>query len=253
MTVELSGLPVFDRDRNFRGYRGFGICRDVARINELTKTRRAASPVPPRVEPPVFREERPVLAAVPPAVNVVQFPTAPPAEDVPALTPVERNAFSELANRLTARLRSSKDKPGQLEDGAPAAAEPPKPEVSTAKPVAPPREREPKEREPRGQQPGEPSALRAPAADQRPILDRLPIGVLVYRLDKLIYANRAFLDWTGYDQLHALDEAGGLDALFVDRAPTTSAPATARKRSPSPPIKAIRSGGGAAVHLAVGG
>ena len=44
MTVELSGLPVFDRDRNFRGYRGFGICRDVARINELTKTRRAASP-----------------------------------------------------------------------------------------------------------------------------------------------------------------------------------------------------------------
>ena len=42
LTVELSGLPVFDRDRNFRGYRGFGICRDVARINELTKTRRAA-------------------------------------------------------------------------------------------------------------------------------------------------------------------------------------------------------------------
>ena len=44
LTVELSGLPVFDRDRNFRGYRGFGICRDVARINELTTTRRAASP-----------------------------------------------------------------------------------------------------------------------------------------------------------------------------------------------------------------
>ena len=37
-----------------------------------------------------------------------------------------------------------------------------------------------------------------PAADQRPMLDRLPVGVLVYRLDKLIYANRAFLDWTGY-------------------------------------------------------
>ena len=40
--------------------------------------------------------------------------------------------------------------------------------------------------------------------------------MLVYRLDKLIYANRAFLDWTGYDQLHALEEAGGLDALFVE-------------------------------------
>ena len=28
----------------------------------------------------------------------------------------------------------------------------------------------------------------------RPILDRLPIGILVYRLNNLIYANRAFLD-----------------------------------------------------------
>ena len=58
LTVELSGLPVFDRDRNFRGYRGFGICRDVARINELMKTRRAASHAP-RIEPPVLRYERP--------------------------------------------------------------------------------------------------------------------------------------------------------------------------------------------------
>ena len=161
----------------------------------------------------MFRDERPALAAVPPPVNVVPFPTAPPAEDVPALTPVERNAFSELANRLTARLRGPKDKPEQLEDGAPAAAEPPKPEVSAANPW-PRQEREPK-REPRGNTRRTVGPADA-AADQRPILDRLPIGVLVYRLDKLIYANRAFLDWTGYDQLHALEEAGGLDALFVE-------------------------------------
>ena len=32
LAVELSGLPVFDRERNFRGYRGFGVCRDVARL-----------------------------------------------------------------------------------------------------------------------------------------------------------------------------------------------------------------------------
>ena len=35
LTVELSGLPVFDRDRNFRGYRGFGVCRDLARLAAL--------------------------------------------------------------------------------------------------------------------------------------------------------------------------------------------------------------------------
>ena len=31
VTIELSGLPIFDRDRQFLGYRGFGVCRDVAR------------------------------------------------------------------------------------------------------------------------------------------------------------------------------------------------------------------------------
>src|SRR5262249_39428081 len=35
LTVELSGLPVFDRDRAFRGYRGFGVCRDLASVSEL--------------------------------------------------------------------------------------------------------------------------------------------------------------------------------------------------------------------------
>ncbi len=31
VSVELSGLPIFDRERSFQGYRGFGVCRDVAR------------------------------------------------------------------------------------------------------------------------------------------------------------------------------------------------------------------------------
>ena len=41
LPVELSGLPVFDRDHAFGGYRGFGVCRDIARINQLARARRA--------------------------------------------------------------------------------------------------------------------------------------------------------------------------------------------------------------------
>ena len=40
LPIELSGLPVFDRDRTFRGYRGFGVCRDLERINHLLRARR---------------------------------------------------------------------------------------------------------------------------------------------------------------------------------------------------------------------
>src|SRR5204862_5277046 len=39
LAVELSGLPLFDRDGNFRGYRGFGVCRDVARLTAAIAAR----------------------------------------------------------------------------------------------------------------------------------------------------------------------------------------------------------------------
>ena len=226
LTVELSGLPVFDRERNFHGYRGFGMCRDVARAAGLTQTRRVAAPRPdapetqpptteaakpePRYEPSPLREERPALSVVPPVENVLPFRATPP-EKSPSLTPVERKAFRELANRLTARLRGAQDNAASGESTLP------QPELDTPEKLPPALSAE------------TPLADRIPPAraderdstsnlgnDQRPILDRLPVGVLVYRLDKLIYANRAFLDWSGYESIHALADAGGLDALFVE-------------------------------------
>ncbi len=52
--------------------------------------------------------------------------------------------------------------------------------------------------------------------DDRTILDRLPTGVLVYRLDMPLYGNPAFLEWSGYESVSALTAAGGLDVLFVE-------------------------------------
>ena len=40
--------------------------------------------------------------------------------------------------------------------------------------------------------------------------------MLIYRLDRLLYANPAFLAQMGYASLHALEDAGGLDALYVE-------------------------------------
>lgn len=44
LPVELSGLPVFDRSRSFAGYRGFGVCRDLARLSDLSASQRAMLP-----------------------------------------------------------------------------------------------------------------------------------------------------------------------------------------------------------------
>ena len=40
LKIELSGLPIYDSSRAFLGYRGFGVCRDIERINQLARTRR---------------------------------------------------------------------------------------------------------------------------------------------------------------------------------------------------------------------
>src|SRR6516162_8336227 len=118
LPIELSGLPVFDRDRNFRGYRGFGVCRDLAQINGLGRPPRSAAALAaaaPFGPAPLERATTAAPDQVPPdrgpaSPNVVPFRPATPVEpqQAPSLTPVERRAFRELAQELTSRLRGSR-------------------------------------------------------------------------------------------------------------------------------------------------
>jgi PAS domain S-box-containing protein len=129
--VELSGLPTFDRDRAFRGYRGFGICRDVAALNAAAASR-AEAPSPTET----LAEPKPLLTVVPAAKNVVPFRTATPAasDKRPVLTPVETTNFREIAKALGAP---------QGEEAAPSSEPEPKPEApaDATAPTADQRER----------------------------------------------------------------------------------------------------------------
>ena len=226
MSVELSGLPIFDRERTFKGYRGFGVCRDGAR--DGTEGDRAAQPVeaapaPPAPAEPPKEPERPILTIVPAAKNVVPFPSA--ADKRPALSPVERSAFVEIGETL--------------KNGAPAPA--------TAAPVAPAPPPEPAE--PRAPQAADteptPSAFATPAISaeaaqksaeaQLAVLERLPVGVLIHRNDALLYANRAFLEWTGYADLAAVVGRGRAGA------PRGRSAAPARSTASTAPARPSRS------------
>ena len=242
LPVELSGLPVFDRDRSFRGYRGFGVCRDIARINQLARTRReqpigfmaapetddtaSSAPQSPAAAEAVTRPERATLNIAPAAANVVPFRQAPPAEPkAPTLSPVERRAFRELAQELNARLRGAPEAPAAAApDAEGALAEAPKPPAQAAESAAAlTSSEEPPQRADEAKSPVAAEAVAAAAAQPQPaavidpsLLDRLPIGVLVYRHDALLYANRHFLELSGYESLDALAAAGGLDKLFAE-------------------------------------
>jgi PAS domain S-box-containing protein len=242
LPVELSGLPVYDRQRNFAGYRGFGVCRDLDGLTRLAALRRlelfSAPPAPPSADtvPTNLANDAAVNSPSVPDIassgaasspDPIAVETSPPTDletpvetpknvlpfrplgeaKSPVLTPVENSAFHELARQLSARLENENAAP----EATPAAPDSPE---AIIEPPAPPQAAA--FDEPVGwlAQPEPPP--RGHAKRDRTLLDLLPIGVLIYRLDRLVYANSAFLQRIGYASLHALEEAGGLDALYVE-------------------------------------
>ncbi len=288
--VELSGLPVFDGARNFYGYRGFGVCRNLDGLARLTTEREhpsseaAALPSPWSVDivqagpaqdvpPDDIRAEEspdptgiaspscakvPAFAKLPdesatetshrtdldapveppkdtqtdtltdtqpetPADTVAEIPVETPAEapknvlpfrplgdtKPPSLTPVENSAFNELARQLSARLDTDGSETPDV-TGFDDTVEKPAPVAMYEGPSEGPAAETPE-----WLAPSEPPA-RGEARRDKPLLDLLPVGILIYRLDRLVYANSAFLTQMGYPSLHALEDAGGLDALYVE-------------------------------------
>jgi len=248
LPVELAGLPTYDSQRNFSGFKGFGVCRDLDALNRLDAARRfelLAEPPPPPIEPPEPEPipdpelpdptsdanshptdpDTPVETPLETPPNVVPFRPHGEARSQgdqrsPTLTPVENSAFNELARQLSERLERERETiaADSPEPVAEISAEPPAPEPeSPHKPAewltepAPP---------PRGA-----------SARDRTLLDLLPTGILIYRLDRLLYANPAFLTRIGYASLHALEDAGGLDALYVEPG-VSSASSTSQAGTP---------------------
>jgi signal transduction histidine kinase len=78
--------------RAFRGYRGFGICRDAGRRAAATEAHPAANAVAANA-----------VAAAPGSENVVPLRPSGPT-GAPALSPHERNAFHEFSRKLHERL-----------------------------------------------------------------------------------------------------------------------------------------------------
>ncbi|MBR0867485.1 PAS domain S-box-containing protein [Bradyrhizobium diazoefficiens] len=250
LPVELAGLPVYDHARNFAGFKGFGVCRDLDGLNRLDALRRfellaeppaqhglsadiaepdpepepVAKAAPPPAEPPAPEPEPTPEPELPdPALDANSHPTDPetpvetppnvvpfrPPGDTrstgdqrsPTLTPIENSAFNELARQLSERLERER------ETIAAGASEPPA-ESTPEPPIETPHAAE------WLTEPAPPA--RGHSMRDRALLDLLPTGILIYRLDRLLYANPAFLARMGHASVSALENAGGLDALYVE-------------------------------------
>ncbi|GBD47862.1 PAS domain S-box protein [Methylopila sp. Yamaguchi] len=247
LPVTLSALPMFDRGRTFIGFRGLGLAvapaleapaeeivasEPEAEVAEAPAAATAdaapeaeaevsfaqpgpalepepepeAKPEPPEAE---ARLEPPAIFAAPPPppfpANVVHLRETAAARV--ALTPVEENAFDEIARRL--RGLGGADGPAAAravwEDIA-ADAEMSLGSDTPSLPTAP--------------------AISPSADDFVRMLDRLPLGALVLSGGRVAYANKAALDLTGHGDLASL-AARPPERLFAEPAePSENAPAT---------------------------
>jgi PAS domain S-box-containing protein len=205
--VQLSAMPVW-RDDAFAGFRGFGVLKPGPGLpfnrsavepqrEELAET----EPVPDVIEPtvataparviPTLSEPSPpprdsVVALRLPRATPLQTVSVDPAPDVtkPTLSPVERNAFREIAQALGARIDHDMRKP-------PAGV--PLPAWKTDVEPLPPA----------------PASIERVHNTHADLLDRLPIAVLVRRDDRVVYANRTVLDLLDYADIDDLNAAGG--------------------------------------------
>lgn len=158
---------------------------------------------------------------VEPPQNVVPFPLASDTRG-PSLSAVENHAFDEIARRLTQKFDELNAQRATTTAEATEVAE--QHEAAQPEPVEQPAQ------ESSAAQPAWLATAATPARGdstrERMLLDLMPSGILIYRLDRLLYVNRAFLGRTGFASLHALQEAGGLDALYVEPGPGSASSAS---------------------------
>ena len=187
VVVDLAALPVFDRERKFQGYRGFGVFREKT-PRSVQAEDKALEPAATPVSEASF--ERPPLALVERPENVMPLRTTPSAFDParPELSASERTAFREIARQLGARIEevNALQDFGKSEGGG-------------------------KDFEGLGSMVGA-----TPASNgERALLDRLPLGVVVHRAERVFYANRTALEWIGLPDVATLEAEGGLNRLFA--------------------------------------
>ncbi len=170
------------------------------------------------------------------------------ASNLVELSSTERTAFREIARALGARVdehvpsrrESSEDRAQRIRDLIDLATVR---AVTTDPQQGRPRSRAPVDEPP--QAPPEPplrmviaepvaplpAVLDDVAANAPAILDRLPVGVLVSRMEIPVFLNRTLLDLLGFADADAFHAAGGLDAIFMERPQEGDTPGCASIRT----------------------
>ncbi|MCJ2081900.1 ATP-binding protein [Methylobacterium sp. J-090] len=223
--LDLSGVPLARAGQAARGFAGFGLVRrtevapvaEAAPVAEISAEAGATEGPPSTAVAGLPPEHRAHADAAPAERDHAPEPTVDA-----SLTTHEHAAFREIARALGARFAGdeSAEASPEGERANPGGAVMPFPGPL-----------------PRVPEPAAPEAALAAT------LERLPTGVLVYRDEGVLFANRTLLDLAGFADLDALAAAGGIAHLFQGLPPHE------RTASDAPAILTTREGSHRGVDL----
>lgn len=231
--VDLAGLPNYDRERQFSGFNGFGIIRmaDVMIDDRPQAEEDFSDQDETHSDGPEQEDGNGTLVAgagmaVAAAAATVFAPGRKPTLEEKAtdseqkarqLSNEEQETFAEIGEKLASKQEHpaedaqpvlTVESPGEEMAGKAAAAEDPPSRPVEAEESASAANFIPSAFAPK------PRKVQDGNVDTS-ILARLPIPVLVYRDEDLLFANDEFHSLTGYRSLAQLAAMGGVDALFA--------------------------------------
>ncbi|MFK0683572.1 cell-division control histidine kinase PdhS [Ochrobactrum sp. BD67] len=246
--VELAALPVYSRDREFTGFRGFGVVRpaeaeqDPEKIGlvlaggipqprkPVSETVETAAPVEDddvlALSEEVANDDSPVATQPQPPLDIAPTPGRRESDKVISLLNAcaQEKVAADQARMLKAQEREERPEGGltkternafrEIADRlrkqglASSRAE------SEASAIAEEAVAEaPKPVEPAVEEAALPAPTAIPA-DETALLANLPVPVIIHSGDHIHYVNQALLDLTGYESLDDIRDAGGVDVLF---------------------------------------
>ncbi|ABQ60845.1 cell-division control histidine kinase pdhS [Brucella ovis IntaBari-2006-46-332] len=240
--VELAALPVYSRDREFLGFRGFGIVRPAEAEADPEEIGLAlAGGIPqnrkPRKEPAetarmvgeddvlalseeVANDDQPAAVLPKPPLDITPTPGRRDSDKVISLlnSCAQEKVAADQAKFLKEKERATRPEGGLTKTERNAFREIAErlrkqglanTRAESETPVSETSSIEPVEPTPPVKTRSEPIQ-----PDETALLANLPVPVIIHSGDAIHYVNQALLDITGYESLDDIRSAGGVDVLF---------------------------------------
>ncbi len=199
LPIDLAALPSFNSDREFEGFRGFGIIRSADAILDPDETGLAlvSSSISDQdnSEPDLSENSENSKDKS----NIVHLVPREEQTNVPTLSEQESYAFQKIGDTL------------RRSDGTKASEQP---EIDDYL-------EEEQEIEPIGQDideievSDENISTFNPAGLDTSIMENLPVAIIVYNSEEILFANQSLLEASGYETTNELEAAGGIETILT--------------------------------------